>query len=158
MYIILISWSFFWLFTHCSAQTQITRPLGFLLTLYTISDYLWRILVVPQIINDRALSFSSPQKNTCCTRFTNYMLIPWGGCYLWFNHCEVLEACGLWSMEAWVRSIDHIVTVGNMFMCDHDVESTQEGCLSECCSDVRWPGLFDEVRRASWRIYLSICK
>ena len=51
-----------------------------------------------------------------------------------------------------------VVMVGSMCMCNHDVESTQEGCLHKCCSDMRWPGLFDEVRRASWRIYLSICK
>jgi hypothetical protein len=57
-----------------------------------------------------------------------------------------------------IHGTDHLVEVGNMYKCDHDVESTQEGCLPECCSDMRWPGLFDEVRRASWRIYLSICK
>ena len=86
------------------------------------------------------------------------LLVPWGECSLWSIPGEVLKACGYRSIEACVRSTDHLVMVGSMCMCNHDVESTQEGCLHKCCSDMRWPGLFDEVRLASWQIYLSICK
>lgn len=76
----------------------------------------------------------------------------------WSISGEVLKACALWCMEAWVWSTDHLVMVGIMCMCDHVVESTQEGYIHKCCSDMRWPGLFDEVRRAFWWFYLSICK
>jgi hypothetical protein len=33
-----------------------------------------------------------------------------------------------------------------LWKCKYGVESTKKGCLHQCCSDVRWSGMFDEVR------------
>ena len=124
---------------HCSAGPSYPTVQNFT---YEFS----RIRLLGRNVSTRNLAFPG------CTFFFFFcaLLIPWGECSLWSIPGAVLEAC--------VRSTDHLVMVGSMCMCNHDVESTQEGCVHKCCSDMCWPGLFDEVRRASWRNYLSICK